>query len=139
MKDQILLPPYLLCSQRDNLVSNVPNIQKMDHSKSGHFCPDFKCFLRKWQPFVRISNGRAAGFQIPLKILTICKPTSFQPFEIQTSPDFRSPLVSKYWTWSVFKPSEQVWFTNSLDRELHLSTRHCIWYPDGPPWEYKTL
>ena len=37
--------------------------------------------------FVRIS-----GFQIPFKIWTICNPTSFRPFKIQSSPDFRSPL-----------------------------------------------
>ena len=51
----------------------------------------FKWFLTKWQPFVRISNGWACGYQIPFVIRTICKPTFFEPFKIQTSPDFRSP------------------------------------------------
>ena len=67
-------------------------IWKPVHLKSGHFCPNFKWFLTKSQPFVQISNGWASGFQIPFEIQTICKPTSFWPSEIQTSPDFRSPL-----------------------------------------------
>ena len=35
-----------------------------------------------------------SGFQIsdPIQIWSICKLTSFQPFEIQISPDFRSLL-----------------------------------------------
>ena len=37
----------------------VPNVRKPDHSKSKHFCLDFKWFLKKWQPFVRIINGWA--------------------------------------------------------------------------------
>ena len=44
---------------------------------------------KQW-PFVQISNGWASGFQIPFR------PFATQPvfwsFEIQTSPDFRSPL-----------------------------------------------
>ena len=64
----------------------------INHSKSGRFCPDFKWFLTKWRPFVRISNGWASGFQIPFEIQTICNPTCFGPFEIQTRSDFRSPL-----------------------------------------------
>ena len=55
-------------------------IRKPDHSKSGCFCPDFKWFLTKWLPFVRISNGRASGLQIPFQILTIYNRTSFWPF-----------------------------------------------------------
>ena len=43
-------------------IAIVPTIQKPDHSKSKHFCPDFKWFLTKWLPFVLISNG--FGFQI---------------------------------------------------------------------------
>ena len=61
-----------------------------NHSKFRLFCPDFKWFLTKWLQFVGISNGWASGFQIPFKIWTNCNSTSFQPFEIQTSPDFRS-------------------------------------------------
>ena len=66
----------------------------INHSKSGRFCPDFKWFLTKWRPFVRISNGWASGFQIPFEIQTICNPTCFGPFEIQTRSDFRSPLYT---------------------------------------------
>ena len=49
-----------------------------NHSKSGHFCPDFKCFwqdgghlpgfqmfLTKWRPFVWISNVWAYRFHFP--------------------------------------------------------------------------
>ena len=70
----------------------VPIILKPDHSKSGSFVWISKWFLTKWQPFVRISNGWAFRFQIPFKIQTMCKPTSFWPFEIQTCPDFRFQL-----------------------------------------------
>ena len=65
-----------------------------NHSKSGHFCLDFKWFLTKWRLFVHISNCWASGFQIPFKIRTVCNPTSFQPFKIHTSLYFRSPLYS---------------------------------------------
>ena len=76
-------------------IAIVPTIWKPDHSKTGCFCPDFKWFLTKWRPFIQISNGWASGFQIPFKIQTICNPTSFWPFKIQTSLDFRSPLYMK--------------------------------------------
>ena len=75
----------------------VPTIWKPDLSKSGLFYPDFKWFLTKWLPFVRISNGLASGFQIPFEIWIICNQTSFQSFEIQTSPDYRSPLSIARW------------------------------------------
>ena len=65
---------------------------KNDHSKSGHFCSDFKRFLTKLQPFIWISNPWVSGFQISFQIHTICKPTSFRPFEIGTCLDFRSLL-----------------------------------------------
>ena len=45
---------------------------------------DLKWFLTIWQPFFKISNGRASRFQISFKIQTIWQPTSFWPFEIQT-------------------------------------------------------
>ena len=60
--------------------SIVPTIWKLDHSKSGRFCLDFKWFLTKWQPFVRISDVWASGFQIPFKNQTICNPNSFRSF-----------------------------------------------------------
>ena len=41
----------------------VPTIQRPDLSKSGCFYPDFKWFLIKLWPFVRILK-----FQIPFKI-----------------------------------------------------------------------
>ena len=63
-----------------------------NHSKTGCFCQEFKWFLTKWQPILKISKGRASGFQIPFEICTICNQTSFRPFKIQTSSDFRSPL-----------------------------------------------
>ena len=65
--------------QRSFSFRNVPNHLKLNHPKSGHFCPGFKQFLTKLWPFVRISNGWASGFQTPFEIRTICKPTSFQP------------------------------------------------------------
>ena len=42
-------------------IAIVPTILKLDHAKSGHFCPDFKWFWTKWRPFVRISKGWAFG------------------------------------------------------------------------------
>ena len=63
----------------------VPAIRKPDHLKSRHFCPDFKWFLTKWLPFVRISNGWAFEFQNQFEIQTICNPTSLWPgFQIST-------------------------------------------------------
>ena len=38
-----------------------------NHSKTGHFWPDFKWFWTKWRTFVRISNGWASVFQISSK------------------------------------------------------------------------
>ena len=73
-------------------IAIVPTIWKPDLSKSGLFCLDFKWLLTKWWPFVRISNGWASGFQILFEIRTICNPTSFCQFEIQTGPDLKSPL-----------------------------------------------
>ena len=84
-------------------IAFVPTIRKPGHLKSGCFCPYFNWFLASWWPFVRISHGWASVFQIPFKIL--CNPTSFLPFEIQTSQDFRSPLYC-----------------------MHLNTR-SIWWP----------
>ena len=73
------------------VVTLVPTISKPDKSNY-NFCPDFKWLYRKWQPFVQISEGQASRFQIPFKIWTICKQSLFWPFEIQTCPNFRSPL-----------------------------------------------
>ena len=76
----------------------VATIQKLDHSKYRHFCLDFECVLTKWGQFVQISNG----FRIsdPIQNLDQCNPTSFRPFGVQTSPDFRSLLLSKLFFFS---------------------------------------
>ena len=67
-----------------------------NHSKSGRFGLDFKWFFTKGWPFVQISNGRDSVFQIPFETWIVGNPTSFWPFEIQTSLDFRSPLYYNY-------------------------------------------
>ena len=72
--------------------SYSPNHSKMRTFKIWMFLPRFWMVLTKWQPIVQISNGLASGFQIPLKIRTICNSTSFRQFKIQTSQDFRFPL-----------------------------------------------
>ena len=69
-------------------------IRKLDHLKSRWFCPDFNWFLTKWWPFVWISNGWASRFQILSKSRPFATQPLFWPFEIQTSPDFRSQLKS---------------------------------------------
>ena len=48
--------------------------------------------LTKQLPFVPISNGWVAGFQIPLKIRTICISTFSWPFKMKTR--FQIPTVS---------------------------------------------
>ena len=50
-----------------------------------------KRFLTEWLPLFHISNGWGIGVHIPFKLWNICKLTSFLPFEIWTSPDFKSP------------------------------------------------
>ena len=85
---QIITVVLFLIKFGDSFPHTV-GIWKPDHSKSGQFCPDFKWFLTKWRPSVQISNGWASIFQIPFENQTICNPTSFRPFKIQTCPDFR--------------------------------------------------
>ena len=64
---------------------------KTDYLESGHFCLDFKQFFYKME--VICPDFKWSGFQIPFDIRTIYKPMlSYQPFEIHTSPDFKSPL-----------------------------------------------
>ena len=75
----------------------VPTNQKPDHPNS----------YGLWQNCVHLSrflNGWASRFQIPLKIWTICKPTFFRPFKIQTNSDFRSPLYTYLLTSSLIWP-----------------------------------
>ena len=69
-------------------------IWKPGHSKSGLNCPDLKWWTQNGGSFGRFSNGWATRFQIPFKIQTVCKPTSFWPSKTWTSPNFRSPLIS---------------------------------------------
>ena len=107
-------------------IALVPTIQKSDHSKFGHFCLDFKWFLTKWQPFIWISNGWASRFQIWFKIWTIFNPTSFGPFEIQASPDFRSPL--KFCDFSL---TRLVWWVEDLVNFFAFKNNTVgIWNPD---------
>ena len=68
----------------------VPTIRKLNWDLEWIFSLDFKWFSTKWRPFVRISISWASRFQSPMEIQTICNPSSFWPFEIQTSPDLRS-------------------------------------------------
>ena len=72
------------CSGFSNSYAIVSTIKKPDLSKSGHFSLDFKWFLTNWQTLVWISKGWASRFQIPFEIRTICNPTSFWPFKIQS-------------------------------------------------------
>ena len=62
------------------------------HLKTGPFqnltfCPDFKWFLTKGQPFMWISNGQVCRFQISIVIRTIWKPNSLWLFKIWLCPD----------------------------------------------------
>ena len=68
-------------------IAVVPTFWKPDHSKSGHFCLDFKRCLTKWRHLFR--------FQPDFRSYSKSGPTSFWPFEIQISPDFRSSLYCK--------------------------------------------
>ena len=77
----------------------------INHSKIWTFLSGFQMVFDKMAAFVRISNGWASGFQIPFEIQTICNPTCFGPFEIQTRSDFRSPLYTVIPTWVIFDPS----------------------------------
>ena len=72
--------------------SYSPNYLKTGPLEIQTFLSRFKWFLTEWWPFVQISNGWASVFQIPFEICTIWNPTSFWPFKIQTSREFRSPL-----------------------------------------------
>ena len=74
-------------------IAIIPIIQKLDHSKSWRFCPDFKRFLTTWQLFVHISNGWACRYNIPLEILTICKPILFLNIRNPDLSRFQIPTV----------------------------------------------
>ena len=108
-------------------MSLVPNIWKLDRWKSGCFCLDFKWFWTKWQPFVRISNGWASRFQIPFKIQTICNPTSFWPFKIQTLKrlDFECVGYLNVLKWSPHYSNEQY----LEDHPKEYFKQHLIWGP----------
>ena len=87
---------HLKSGHFEGLISNGPVFKWSGFSyrpfKIRTFLSGFQMVFDKMAAFVRISNGWASGFQIPFEIQTICNPTSFGPFEIQTRSDFRSPL-----------------------------------------------
>ena len=66
-----------------------------NHSKSSQNSLDLKWLIQNGSHFGQFSNGQATGFQVLFEIQTTCKLTSFQPFQIQTCPGFRSPLYLK--------------------------------------------
>ena len=86
----------LLCSSRAGSAI-IPKIWKLDHSKSGSFCPDFKWCLTRWRPFVRISNGWASRFQIPFE----AGPFATQPlFDHSKSRIVR--ISDPHWIWWLY-------------------------------------
>ena len=93
----------------------VPTIRKLDHSKSGHFCPDFKWFLTKWGPVVCYQTVGLPDFRSHLK----SGPFATQPLfdHIQASLDFRSILVFKCIHCSVSYPN-----TWGSEYNKHMST-----------------
>ena len=102
-------------------IAIVPTIRKPEPSKSRHFCTDFKWFLTKWRPFVWISNGWAFRFQMPFQIQTICNPTSFGPFEIQTRLDFR------YQNFTLFKSDFSLGKLQDTDHGSTKRTAKVAW------------
>ena len=77
-----------LSKKKQTYTTSDIQVSTVNRTRTVYLCSDFKWFLTKW----RLSKDGASRFQIPFKIRTICNPTSFWPFKIQTNPDFRSPL-----------------------------------------------
>ena len=111
----------------------VPIIWKLDHSKSGCFCLDFKWFLTKSRPFVWITNGWASGFQIPFEFQTICNPTFFDHSKsrLVRISDSRCTLLVQC---SLLCIANEVKFTSKifLKKSLILSSKldnllNCYW------------
>ena len=92
----LVRPSQLVRTYQNNY---SPNHSKNKPFKIRTFLSGFPMVLTKWGPFVRISNGRASGFQMPFEIQTICNPTCFGPLEMQTRLDFRSPLYCSFFEW----------------------------------------
>ena len=44
-KDHIQMVQFLKVMATGIIIAMIPTIVKLDHSKSGHFRPNFKCFL----------------------------------------------------------------------------------------------
>ena len=63
----------------------VPTIWKPNHLKSGRF---FRISNSFWQ-----NGDHLSGFHIPFEILTICNPTSFQPFNNPDLSGFQIPII----------------------------------------------
>ena len=71
-------------------IAMVPTIWKLDLSKLGRFCPDCRCFLTKWRPFVKISNGQISD---PIWNLDHLQNNLFSPFQNMDKARFQTP----YW------------------------------------------
>ena len=114
--------------------NSLASVWKPCHWKSRLFCPNFKWFLTKWQPFVWISNGWASRFQIPFKIPTICNQTAFRPIKIQASSDFRSPLYYRnvnYLFYFLRRKKSTTWKTTWLMKKSkfqHFSNFLPLWH-----------
>ena len=80
------------CISYGSVCKGLGNSYGPDHSKSRHFCLDFKQF---WQ-----NGGDLYRFQIPLEIQTICKVISFWPLQTQTCRGFRFPVNMSCFCWS---------------------------------------
>ena len=77
--------------------------------------------FRKPKVFVQISNGWASRFKILFEIRTICNPTSFWLFKIQTSP-ISDPLCR-------YKILNFTILNNKLAKKIHF--RSCLLFK---PW-----
>ena len=85
------IPKHLKYGLFEGWISNGSVLKWWGFSYGYSDFPGFQMFFDQMAAICLISNGWASGFQIPFKIQTICNPTSFRPFEIQISPDLRSP------------------------------------------------
>ena len=94
----------------------VPTIWKLDHSKSGHFCQDFKWLLTKMATICL--DFKWLGFRIsnPIQNPDHLQPFSFQPFKIQTS--------------------QAIWLSNRHYLSLLFRFFHYygVWYSDCNFW-----
>ena len=100
------------------------------------FLSGFQMVFDKMVPTCMDFKRLGIRFQIPFEIQTICSPTSFWTFKIQTSLDFRSTLI---WTHDQFSNQHlnssqklsgikiMVWIAdNSNTGQVHYLDPHCI-------------